>query len=93
MLAGLRDPRMPMSYEHLLFDIVSISILTAVCGADDWTDLEMFENKRRPWLAVFLKLPMGFRRMTRFVACSDCSTGRSSRRVCCNRRRRCTMPG
>lgn len=38
---------------------MSISILTVLCGADDWTDLELLDNKRRAWLAVFLKLPHG----------------------------------
>ena len=50
--AGLRDPRVQASCEHLLFDIVSISILAVACGADDWTDLETFGNKRREWLAA-----------------------------------------
>ena len=44
--AGLRDPRVQASCERLLFDIVSISILAMACGADDWTDLETFGNKR-----------------------------------------------
>ena len=57
--AGLHDPRVQASCEHLLFDIVSISILAVACGADDWTDLETFGNKRREWLATFLELPHG----------------------------------
>ena len=57
--AGLRDPRVRASCEHLLFDIVSISILAVACEADDWTDLETFGNKRRAWLATFLERPHG----------------------------------
>ena len=41
---------------------MSILILAVACGADDWADLNMCENKRRAWLAVFLELPMEFRR-------------------------------
>ena len=41
---------------------MSILILAVACGADDWTDLNMCENKRRAWLAVLLELPMEFRR-------------------------------
>lgn len=57
--AGLRDPRVQASCEHLLFDIVSISVLAVACGADDGTDLETFGNKRREWLATFLEIPPG----------------------------------
>ena len=46
---------MQASCEHLLFDIVSISILAMACGADDWTDLETFGNKRREWLATLME--------------------------------------
>ena len=90
---GLRDPRVQASCEPLLFDIVSISILAVACGADDGPDLETFGNKRREWLATFepaRSFRAAFRRTTRFVACSDCWIGRSSRPVCCNGRRRCT---
>ena len=74
---------------------VSISILTVACRADDGTDLETFGNKRRERLATFepaRNFRAAFRRRTRFVACSDCWIGRSSRPVCCHGRRRCTRP-
>lgn len=67
--AGLHDPRVQASCEHLLFDIVSIAILAVTCGADDWTDLQTFGRLRQEWLASFLELPNGipshdtFRRM------------------------------
>lgn len=57
--AGLRDPRVQASCEHLLFDIVSITILAVTAGADDWTDLETFGRLRQDWLATFLELPNG----------------------------------
>ena len=58
-VSRVRDPRVQASCEHLLFDIVSISILAVACGANDWTDLETCGNKRRAWLATFLELPHG----------------------------------
>ena len=56
---GLRDPRVQASCDHLLFDIVSIAVLAVACGADAWTDREVFGKKRREWLATFLELPHG----------------------------------
>ena len=35
---------------HLLFDIVAIAVLAVMCGADSWTDLEIFAKLRLEWL-------------------------------------------
>jgi len=40
--AELRDPRVAASCDHLLIDIVAITILAVASGADNWTDLETF---------------------------------------------------
>jgi predicted transposase YbfD/YdcC len=55
----LRDPRVAASCEHLLIDIVAITILAVASGADDWTDLETFARLRHEWLKTFLALPGG----------------------------------
>jgi len=55
----LKDPRIIASCDHLLLDIVAITILAVICGADDWTDLETFGRLRRDWLKTFLRLPNG----------------------------------
>jgi len=47
--AGLEDPRIAASCNHLLLDIVAIVILAVICGADDWTDLETFGRLRHDW--------------------------------------------
>lgn len=57
--AGVRDPRVVPRCDHLLTDILTISILAVICGADDWTDLQVFGNVREPWLRQFLELPKG----------------------------------
>ncbi len=57
--ADLKDPRVQASCDHLLIDIIAISILAVTCGADDWTDLETFGKLRHEWLKRFLKLPKG----------------------------------
>ena len=57
--ADLEDPRIAASCEHLLLDIIAITILAVICGADDWTDLETFGRLRYVWLKTFLALPGG----------------------------------
>jgi len=57
--ADLKDPRVQASCDHLLIDILAISILAVTCGADDWTDLETFGKLRQEWLKTFLALPQG----------------------------------
>jgi hypothetical protein len=52
-------PRVQASCEHSLLDILAITILGVTCGADDWTDLELFGRHREVWLRSFLKLPGG----------------------------------
>ena len=79
--AELKDPRIAASCDHLLIDIIAITIVAVICGADDWTDLETFGRLRQDWLKTFLALPKGipshdtFRRVfglldrRRFAAC------------------------
>ena len=55
----LKDPRVAASCDHLLMDILAITILAVASGADDWTDLETFGRLRHDWLKTFLALPHG----------------------------------
>ncbi len=57
--AELKDPRIAASCHHLLLDIIAITVLAVICGADDWTDLETFGRLRHDWLKGFLALPKG----------------------------------
>lgn len=57
--AELKDPRVAASCDHLLIDILAITILAVASGADDWTDLEVFGRMRQAWLKTFLALPGG----------------------------------
>ena len=52
--AELEDPRVQGRCEHLLLDILGISLLAVLCGADDWTDIEEFGLRRHDFLAEFL---------------------------------------
>lgn len=57
--AELKDPRIAASCDHQLIDIIAITILAVLCGADDWTDVELFGRVRHDWLKTFLVLPNG----------------------------------
>jgi hypothetical protein len=68
------DPRVVGRCDHLLIDILTISILAVICGADDWTDIQVFGKVREDWLRGFLELPGGipshdtFRRVFELLA-------------------------
>lgn len=55
----LEDPRVVGRCDHLLTDILAISVLAVLCGAEDFTDIEEFGKRRRDWLGEFLELPNG----------------------------------
>lgn len=55
----LRDPRVQGRCDHLLIDILAITILAVMCGAEDWPDIEEFGRRRGSWLKGFLQLPHG----------------------------------
>ncbi len=44
---------------HLLIDIITITICAVLCGADDWTDVELYGRTKESWLRKFIKLPNG----------------------------------
>ena len=54
----LEDPR-EENRRHLLLDIVVIAICAAICGADSWTDMELFGEAKEQWFRSFLELPHG----------------------------------
>jgi predicted transposase YbfD/YdcC len=58
-LAMLPDPRLDRTKRHRLVDIVAITILGVLCGADTFTELAQFGRAREAWLRTFLELPNG----------------------------------
>jgi predicted transposase YbfD/YdcC len=62
--AGLQDPRVDRTKRHQLVDIIVISIVAVICGADGWDDIVIFARAREAWLRTFLELPNG-------VPCAD----------------------
>jgi predicted transposase YbfD/YdcC len=57
--AGVEDPRVVGRCDHLLLDVIAITILAVFCGAEDWPDFELFGETRKEWLKAFLQLPHG----------------------------------
>ncbi len=55
----LDDPLLNRKKEHLLIDIVTITICVVICGADDCVAISQFGVSRESWLKTFLKLPNG----------------------------------
>ena len=57
--ANLKDPRIEISKEHLLKDVIAIAILAVLSGADGWVAIEAYGNAKYEWLKSFLELPNG----------------------------------
>jgi predicted transposase YbfD/YdcC len=56
---GLADPRTGNAKAHIFVEILIIAILAVICGADGWSDVELFGKTKYAWLKTFLKLPKG----------------------------------
>ena len=56
---SLSDPRAEHSIEHLLIDIVTITICAVICGANNWVEIENYGHAKKEWLETFLDLPNG----------------------------------
>jgi predicted transposase YbfD/YdcC len=52
----LDDPRSD-NKSHLLMDIVVIAICAVICGADGWSNVELFGQAKYAWFKKFLRLP------------------------------------
>ena len=57
--ATLRDPRSEQGKDHLLVDILTITLCAVICGADDWVAVATFGETKAAWLRTFLELPNG----------------------------------
>lgn len=56
---NLKDPRIERTKRHKLIDIITITICAVICGADGWSDIELFGKSKYKWLKKFLELPNG----------------------------------
>jgi predicted transposase YbfD/YdcC len=54
----LPDPR-GRNKIHKLSDMIVIAVMAVICGAESWTEVELFGTSKQKWLATFLELPDG----------------------------------
>lgn len=57
--ADLPDPRTGNAKAHIFLEILIIAICAVICGADGWSDVELFGKNKKAWLKTFLELPKG----------------------------------
>lgn len=55
---GISDPRAANAW-HPLSDVITISILGVLCGAEGWSAVEGWAQLNAEWLGTFLELPHG----------------------------------
>lgn len=55
----LRDPRVERNREHLLEEILLISIAAVLSGAESWNDIAEYGEDKPEWLKMFLTPPSG----------------------------------
>jgi predicted transposase YbfD/YdcC len=55
----LTDPRVDRTKEHLMEDILFITIAAVICGAETWNDIENYGKSKETRLKQYLQLPNG----------------------------------
>jgi predicted transposase YbfD/YdcC len=55
----LTDPRVDRTKDHLMEDIIFITIAAVICGAGTWNDIEQYGKSKQSWLGQYLRLPNG----------------------------------
>ena len=55
----LKDSRALHNIEHLLIDIIVITICATICGANNWEAVAAYGITKYEWLKTFLALPNG----------------------------------
>ena len=55
----LEDPRIDRTKRHKLEDLLMLTLVAVLGGANAWTEIEIFGNSKRDWFAKFLQLPNG----------------------------------
>jgi predicted transposase YbfD/YdcC len=56
---ALSDPRQIKKVDHKLSDMLVIALCGAICGVDNWADLERFAYAKKDWFRRFLELENG----------------------------------
>lgn len=59
ILSGIKDPRIERCKKHLLEDIIILTVIAVLCGAEGWETIEEFGKSRKDFLKTILRLPNG----------------------------------
>ena len=59
IFSQMDDPRRDLGKEHDLNDILLIGIISVICGADSWNEMEQYGLEKEDFLRTFLKLDNG----------------------------------
>jgi hypothetical protein len=57
--AEMKEPRVERTREHLLEEILLITIAAILSGAGSWKEVEQYGKAKQEWLRTFLRLPAG----------------------------------
>lgn len=57
--SSLEDPRGTQGRQHLFMDIIGISLLAVICGADGPTEIEEYAQSKELFLRQYFALPRG----------------------------------
>ena len=57
--AELEDPRLDRRKAHSLPDIIGLTIIAVLCGADNWVAIETFGHAKQEFLKKFFVLENG----------------------------------
>lgn len=55
----VEDPRVDRTKRHLLVDILCLSVMAVIAGAEGWEDIEAFGREKSHWVKQYLRLPNG----------------------------------
>ncbi len=59
IFSQIDDPRRDLTKLHQLNDILLIGIISVICGADSWNEMELYAQEKEDFLCTFLGLPNG----------------------------------
>ncbi len=55
----VKDPRQQPKVKHLLSEVLFMTVLAVIAGADDFNEIAEYAEKKQSWLKTFLTLPGG----------------------------------
>ena len=59
IFSNIDDPRSDINKLHNLEDILLIGIISVICAADTWKDMEAYAKAKEEFLRTFMDLPNG----------------------------------